>query len=414
VDFSFTSQLRDYQKLVAADAVSYLRLFRATTIKMRPGKGKTITSICISGHLKTLTLVILYKDLTEQWLIAYKNHSTASVWLVGEHFPPSGYCDVIICLYTRVEKIPKEMRDRVGLLIIDEAHTFCNPTGIQAILQFQPRFIIACTATFERSRDQLHILMEMVVGTSKAVIANDKVDFTAIKYDTGIVGDRIMNPDGGPNWTHLYQSLIYNDTRNQSILALTQMLLHFGRKILIITIEKKHVELLEHLIKASGIKCDTRYGDKDEYEDTNVLIGNIGKLGTGFDEENACKNFTRNSRRIDTVITTVSIATPELYEQVVGRAFRADDPIVIDLKDNDKTIQGHWTKMAYQWCLINGGIIYSVRNDEVFGQHGYIPGNQLETILQEKMVRRQASSLITTIEPSSSSTAPALEFEIED
>ena len=59
----------------------------------------------------------------------------------------------------RIDKIPQELLDAVGFLIIDEAHTFCTETRIKSLLRVKPRYIISCTATPDRE-DGLYSMIE--------------------------------------------------------------------------------------------------------------------------------------------------------------------------------------------------------------------------------------------------------------
>ena len=43
---------------------------------------------------------------------------------------------------------------------------------------------------------------------------------------------------------------------------------------------------LEGALVNEGINCATLMRDQVKYEDANVLLGTIGKLGRGFDEQN--------------------------------------------------------------------------------------------------------------------------------
>ena len=366
-NFSFSGTLRPYQNSVVQESVRNLIDTKTTLIKIRPGRGKTVCSLAIASMTNLLTLVLVPgKQLGFQWFESCKMFTNAKVWVVGEIFPPEGYCDIIIAIPKRVKKIPKEILDKIGFLIIDEAHMFCNETGMTAILSTQPRMVLGCTATFNRSRDKLHILMEMILGYRHVTLLNDKIEFSAIAYYSDYVGVREQNKQGILDWTKLYQSLIFDEQRNWEIVRLTHRMITFGQKVMIITNERKHVEILVEMFKSVQITVATLYGDQNSYEDAPVLIGIIKKCGTGFDEANTCSNFTKLTQRINTVFFTVSVANEELFEQIAGRAFRDDYPLIFYMVDNDPNIRGkHWPRCK-KWCVNNGGTITIMKKGELF------------------------------------------------
>lgn len=367
-NFSFSGTLRSYQNNVVYESIRNLTETRCNLIKIRPGRGKTVCSLAIASMSKLLTLVLApTKQLSLQWLESCTQFTNAKVWVVGEVFPSSGCCDIIICIPQRVKKIPPELLRQVGMLIIDEAHMFCNDRGMSAILAMQPRFILGCTATFNRSRDKLHILMEMVLGYRHVTLLNDKIEFGAIAYYTDYVGVREKNKQDVLDWTKLYQSLIFNEQRNWEIVLLTWRMINFGQKVMIITNERKHVEILVEMFSKINIKVATLYGDQNSYEDAPVLIGIIKKCGTGFDEANTCTNFTKLTQRINTVLFTVSVASEELFEQIAGRAFRDDYPWVFYMVDNDPNIRNkHWNQVCKKWCIANGGTVTQMKKNDLF------------------------------------------------
>ena len=360
-----TFELYDYQKEVVKKVFEDFQTGRCAVIKLRPGKGKTRMSIAVSGHLSKLTCVLLPIDLCDQWKKEYLDACPGvNVWIVGQPSPLGGKCDVIICLYTRTKQIPSALRAQICLLVIDEAHRMCNQTGMDALLDFSPKYILACTATYHRSRDEMHRLMNAVVGLKHITMENDKMDFSVIKYETGIVAERVNNKRGTVDWTTLVQSLLYNPARNEIIFEMAVKLLAGGRKIMLTTSEVQHVNDLYQMFNSRGVKCDYRTRNKRTVHDTNLLISNIQLSGTGFDPRVSILDF--KGRKIDTILQVSSIATPEMAEQIWGRSFRSDTPMLFYLLDSDPTCAKHWNSMAKKWCKENGATIYEVQRQSTY------------------------------------------------
>lgn len=340
VQMKFTGALRSEQKPYANDAINHLNANGVTILNSRPGFGKTTIATAISAQIGFLTVVLVHdKNQIIQWGNTYRERTTASVWMVGVDRIPPPTVDVIICLYTRTKDINAPLRAYVGTVIVDEAHEFCNETGVQSILDFQPKFVVACTATFKRT-DGMEKAMELIVGN--AIVGGEgPLPFRVIKVKTPFVGIR-EKANGTLNWTILNQSIIYNNERNKEITKLVITLLNNGRKILLMCNEVNHASTLHNFLKEAGIQsCDYLFGNKSSYNDSSVLIGTHHKIGTGFDEAMLCSNF--GGKRIDTVVIVGSFRDIPLLYQVVGRAFRADDPLVVHMVDNDRTIQSQWS-----------------------------------------------------------------------
>jgi superfamily II DNA or RNA helicase len=357
VKMEFTGMIRDEQRPYINTAIDQLNKKRTTILNLRPGFGKTTMASAISSKVALLTVVIIFdSNLYKQWAKTYRERTTAVVWCVGEEKAPPTV-DVIICLWTRTKKIDKVLRDYVGFMIIDEAHEACNQSSVNAILDFTPKYILGATATFERV-DEMHKCMEMFMGTEK-VDSDYKVPFTVTRYETGIKGVR-QKKNGVTDWPTLNQSLLYNEQRNIIAIQVIKRALAIGRKILVFTTEVEHVKIIHKMLQDGGIcSCDWLAGDKKSYKNGQVLVGNIQKCGTGFDEEMFCDDF--DGIRIDTVILLGSFRNIALLYQVCGRAFRAANPWVIDFVDDDSTIQSQY-KDRHWWYENNGGTIFAERH----------------------------------------------------
>lgn len=340
VEMKFTGTIREGQKPFINKAIGHLNTTRCTTLNLPPGTGKTTMCAALSCNIGLLTVVLVHdSNLLKQWKKTYQERTTASVWIVGEKNSPQ-YVDVILCLWTRVDQIPQQLKDLVGLVVIDEAHEFPNKTGLYSILIFrQVKCVIAATATFER-RDGMHLCIEAIVGKEK--VTTDKlIPFKVTEYHTDIQATR-EKKNGMINWHVLNQSLLYNDYRNGVIIEMMLRLVSMGRKILIFTTEVNHVNRLYEMIKALGtVSVDYLSGSKSSYNDCQVLVGNTQKCGTGFDEEMFCDDFS--GTRIDTLMLVGSFRDIALTYQVVGRALRSADPWVFDFVDDDDTIKSQYS-----------------------------------------------------------------------
>lgn len=365
-DANFKGTLFEKQEEYVENASDLLNSEGGALLKLHPGCGKTVMALYLTVQYKLLTLVIIHNQSHyKQWYKSSNKFITPDVWCVGEdEYSVPTSVDIIVCLYTRVASVGEDILSQVGFLIIDECDEFCNKSGIKSILQVRPKYVLCCTATYDRS-DGLHKITDYVIGEGNHV-EGELLDFDVYRVSTGIQATKVYmkhqyNGKKRRDYSKLIKSLMYNEERNYLIMRLCLRLTEEGSKIIVITNEKKHAkELAEstrEFFQSNDIPYTVDYmtGDKKYYEDSDILIVNYQMGGRGFDEESSCDTFT--GIRIDTVIMACSFKSNTVIYQCIGRAFRYRSPQVFQLVDNDSIVQSHWFKNR-KWYIENGGIVH--------------------------------------------------------
>lgn len=357
VTIKFIGILYPRQLPVTQKCIDYLNSNRGVTLQAHPGFGKTVISSYISSAINLVTMVLINSTgLITQWEKSFKKFTDACVWTIGKKCTHKDV-NVIICMTGRIDKVPQPFLDAVGLLVIDEAHTFCTETRIKTLLKVRPRYILSCTATPDRD-DGLYSMIESACGTQRVVQKSTK-PFIVYKFNTGIeiVEKKKWNHMMRKNitdWTDMVNKLAENKARNSLILGLVSAY-HKKNKILVLTRRVNHAKMLSQWLTHYKIKNDFLVGTKNRYEDTQVLIGSVEKIGTGFDEELACENF--GGIRLDLLILTISIKSVNLLIQVAGRVFRSQFPEIIYLTDKNRIVRNHFSA-GKKWMAESNGIIY--------------------------------------------------------
>lgn len=333
--------LRPYQVSIVNNVVTDLNENRVTLIKSLPGSGKTIMAIVLSIGMKKRTLVLIENlSLSGQWVNAIEEFSTHTYWVVGESKCPTVYPSIIVCHIQRYAKVPREIADTIGFMIMDECPRLCNQQGVDAMSWFSPSHIVGLSATPSRSRDGMYVVMEQFIG-NRMVEYSYPINIDVNKIKTGFRPDR-SDPNGG--WVKMIQSILYNEERDLLIAKLVDNYLSRGYKIMILTTEKGHVENMSGLLTKRGVVHDSYYGKKKTYNNSQVLIANTQKASIGFDEGGkSCVGF--DGTRIDCVIFASSVASPENIIQAAGRGFRSikTKPCVVHIVDNDGVFEKHFS-----------------------------------------------------------------------
>lgn len=353
IECQFVATLRQEQVSIITEAEDQLTKFGTTTLKVPPGTGKTAIAAYLGCGIKRLMLVVVTRDFFyAQWPNTFTKFTNAKAITVQKELDTIDGVDAVICMDTRLGMLSK-VKHLFGTLIIDESHTWCTELRAKALMAFQPAYIIALSANADKANG-LYKVMEAFCGSHTVYRKNTK-PFQVCKYNTGIVGATIKDNSGNLKWDETVSSVLYNDARNDMIVAIINR--HKDRKIGVFTSQVEHALLLKDKLVAIKESVDYMAGDKRTYNDSRVLIGTIPKIGTGFDEATVCVDF--EGVAIDMVLIVTSILDDGVLYQVVGRGFRTTkELLVIHLKDVHGVFDKHWRANA-KWYKNNCGTVYT-------------------------------------------------------
>jgi superfamily II DNA or RNA helicase len=355
--YQFTQKLLERQVKIAETAIESLEKNHTILLNLYTGFGKTIMGAFLSSHLKKRTIVLSTQTiLPKQWEETFLSFTNAKVEVYdgSKKKFPSQDTQVVICTSGVLKNIPYEIRKTFGTVLLDEVHSFCTKTRIYTTLLLEPTYMIAETATFERP-DGGEIMMRSVIGYHDIVVPLKK-NFNVYAVETGVVPEVLLDVRGKMIWSKYVSSLVQNDFRNDLIVSWI-LKNHQHRKILVLTDRKEMIEQISKRLSTKEIEHDFLFGSKKKYKDTRILLGTWAKIGVGFDEKNACENFS--GMRIDLVFLLFSTKQSWLVEQSVGRGFRSEIPVVIDFIDAHPTSKNHFQNRQ-KWYKSKGGIVKKV------------------------------------------------------
>ena len=345
------------QQAETNDVIDTLLEKNTVTLTVRTGGGKTFIFLNAACALQGKTLILVWiSDHIDQIVNSIKEFTTASIGIVTTTGLDNPAADIVVCLYSRWHRMSLEFRREFMFLVVDELHLFYNKSGITAILAFQPKYAIGCTATFENAGSGMHQLAYPIFGKNYVSRAFD-VPFHVTKILTGIVGTLEKNKylKRGIDYNILTKSLINSPERNNCIVELVKIRLSEGSKILIITEQIYHAELLWKLLCDQNISCDYLAGTKKTYVDSDVIVGISKLVSCGFDEKSKCPTW--KGTRINKVIIVKGVNTAHNLIQMLGRALRSTNPTIDHLVDKNSTSERQFINMAQEVYLpLNGTI----------------------------------------------------------
>lgn len=344
LDFEFKFDLFPRQIEPAQIAYEILQTQNVVLLSCYPGFGKTALSIYLASKLKLSVAVLVHEDgIGKQWVTAFEKYTGVTPYRIPATIPKrkkiEGNEKILISLQTRWNKIPHTSRSKIGTLIVDEAHLFCTPNLIKALLAFEPKYLILCTATPDRN-DGMGQALDIFTGPrDKTWIILDK----CLPYEVKVLFTKfkpkiVPNVRGETDWSVLESSLHANEDRNDLILEIVKK--SMPKKVIILTSQVRHVEILRKLIEKNNISVDTLYGDKSKYNESKILIGTFKKMGAGFDEENFCENFS--GERSSILIIASPFKDENAAYQRVGRVLRSLSPLVYDFVDDHRILKNQY------------------------------------------------------------------------
>jgi len=352
---SFKGTLRNYQIPIQENIYQQLLKHQTCVVNLRTAFGKTILAAELACRLKLKVVVIVHlKTLLIQWVNCFSKYVEGNC-IVVEKKTKNFNSDILICMIERVKYIPKNILEDIGFVIIDEVHELCTENRIHNILQFQPKYIIAETATFEKDNG-LHILIEHICGNHIVEVKNN-IPYIIHPIYTKTIGKKEINHKNDRlNWSLLLKSITYNEIRNQLVINQVKKVMddNNNNKIIIIDYYVDHIKSLSNELNEIGYKTDYLEQSKVTYDKSPILIGTLSKIGTGFDVSTYCNDatFTFN---ILFIITPVK----KKYKliQLIGRILRSPNPIVYFFVDQqDNILKNHW-EISKNIMIENCGII---------------------------------------------------------
>ena len=356
----YTGVMRDYQTEILLECIELLFKHGSCIIGTPPGSGKTIMASKIWFEIGLLGVIITNRsEILKGWIKTFeKCCPNAIIWKTTDPFPKV-MPHIIITMDGSVKKIPEELRLAVGTLIIDEVHMLCTETRKDIFLSFEPKYVIFESATLERENG-LEKMATLVSG-EHGVFRISKVPYNVYVLRTGIFGNQEYG-NAGLIIAKLWQELARNPERQDIIIKFIKNNLH--RKFIIIQRVTDGIDTLVQKLNENGVTADSLFGNKKNYKNSTVLIGVDKKMGTGFDEVNACKDFDENDKISDTVIISNSILSWQLFEQVRGRVMRSKDFHVVWLMDENPSSMTHF-KGLKRWIKETNGTIIDIDSDFV-------------------------------------------------
>lgn len=269
LDMQFEGTLRSYQQ----DAVKDILRNREAggmggLVQAAPGWGKTVVSLGIWTKLNCSAIVIVNKSfLLRQWIKRIKGSQNKAGEIIRPGFVPGArvgivqgskleygedYDITIAMIHTlshRVDTLPSDFWSAFGLVITDEVHRIGAPTWGQVVPRFTAKYRLGVTAT-PRRKDRAenvffwHIGEILHVSVVKRIVPRLRRIFTNLAFKSTRSWDA-----NRASKESLIRKLVVDKERNDLITNELRYAAEKGRKIIVLSERRIHLEILEEKFK---------------------------------------------------------------------------------------------------------------------------------------------------------------------
>jgi superfamily II DNA or RNA helicase len=263
VPFSFQATLRPYQQeSMVAISKKDMGVIVAPT-----GSGKTVMALKIVAEKQQPALIIVHrKQLALQWMErieAFLGIAQKDIGHIGQGKIRIGKNLTVATIQSLAKADLENLTDMFGLIIVDECHHIPAKTFRNTIGKFNSFYLYGLTATpFRKYNDGRLIFIHLgeVIAEIRTNELSDSNHPEIIIRNTQLDVPFNAKTD---RFETLSKILVHDSERNKLILRDVVIELNKGRKVVILTERKEHIDTLQQYLKQS-FETITLSGDDSE------------------------------------------------------------------------------------------------------------------------------------------------------
>lgn len=332
ITYAFNASLRNHQ-LGVIETVSKKDF---GVIVAPPGSGKTVIGLKMIADKRQPALIIVHrKQLLKQWIErieAFLGIPKRDIGVIGQGKSKIGKQITV----ATIQSLPKQLesvQNQFGTIIVDECHHVPAETFRNTIEKLYAYYLYGLTATPFRKHSDGKIIFTHL----GEIIANiQPTEVENYKHAKIIIRNTELNVPYNSktdNFESLSKILVHDTARNKLILEDVKTELNQGKKAIIITERKDHIDSLYLFLKQSYETITLSGDDSETFKKTKWKIlkeGNFQVLittGQYFGEGTDLQN-----------ISCLFLVYPFSFEgkliQYIGRVQRSEiNPTIYDYRD---------------------------------------------------------------------------------
>ena len=313
-------------------------------ISLKCGGGKTVLALSIIAEIKQKTIVLVHKDfLMTQWRDRILEFlPDAKIGKIQQDHVDIDNKDIVLAMVQSIsmKEYPKEIFDQFGLAVFDECHHLGAEVFFKSMRKVASRYMLGLSATPKR-KDGLQWVFESFIGPivyQTKDITTEGVEVNVIDYysnDQSYCKECLMYTKK-PCLPKMINNICAYPERTNLILQLTKDNYELGRKVLILSDRRAHLDMMLENLLEQGIPSGLYVGgmkpfDLHESQEKDVILGTFSMASEGMDIPK---------------LNTIILASPKSdVVQSVGRIMREKanvrkfHPLIIDINDTHPNFQ---------------------------------------------------------------------------
>lgn len=299
-------------------------------LQAKPGWGKTVWACALMARMNVPTLIVVHKEfLMTQWISRIKQFLPgAKIGIIQQDKCEFKGKNIVLGMVHSLASrdYNEELYRWPDLVITDECHRIGARTWASVPAKFYARYRLGLTAT-PRRRDGAENVFRYHLGGLLFRASEQRLKFSVRRVRTPIKTKSEKVPI-----SILTNIIVKNLYRNRIIVDQLRLALDAGRKVLVLSHRRKHLEVLHAMLRAVVNKLPSvgyyvggsKEAALEQAANCRVVLATYQLVTEGLDIP-----------ALDTLILTTPAAD---VEQAVGRILRPCEgkkaPIVVDFRDD--------------------------------------------------------------------------------
>lgn len=332
IKFSFNSELRNHQNKV----LEVISKKDFGVIVAPPGSGKTIMGLKIIAEKSQPALIIVHRrQLLEQWrerVQAFLGIPKQEIGIIGQGKATIGKQITI----TTIQSLPKQVeriKNHFGTILLDECHHIPAETFHNNIEKLEAFYIYGLTATPFRKYNDGKLIFAFLGEVISEISVNEIENFKHAQIIVRNTNLDVPFNSKTDKLETLSKILVHDSDRNKLILNDIKNELALGKRVVIITERKEHIDSLYLFLKQSYEVIMLSGEEKEVNRKSKWQILNQGNfqvlLTTGqyFGEGSDLSN-------INSLFLVYPFSFKGKLIQYIGRVQRSEiNPTIYDYRD---------------------------------------------------------------------------------
>ena len=333
IQFSFHAALRKHQ----TNAVAVVEKKDFGVIVAPPGAGKTVIGLKIIADKQQPALIVVHrKQLLDQWIERIESFlgiPKADVGIIGQGKAKFGTGKITVATIQSLPQHIEIIQDKFGIILIDECHHIPAESFRTTVGKLNSLYCYGLTATPFRKYNDDKLIFTYLGDIITEIRPEEIEDYKRANIIVRNTKLHVPYNSKTDSFETLSQILIHDTARNRLIVDDVSAELNQGKKAVIITERKEHIETLNLLLKSNYETITLSGDDSDSSKKAKwktLLEGNFQVLittGQYFGEGS-------DIQHISTLLLAYPFAFHGKLIQYIGRVQRSEiNPTIYDYRD---------------------------------------------------------------------------------